>query len=42
MIASFPGNDLAAVLIAVVCIALFVRVTLADANIRKYNRQKEK
>ena len=31
----FGGNDLATVLIAVVCIALLVRVTLTDANVHK-------
>ena len=31
----FCGNDLATVLIAVVCIALLVWVTLTDANIHK-------
>ena len=31
----FWGNDLATVLIAVVCIALLVWVTLTDANIHK-------
>lgn len=41
-ITSFLGNELATVPIAVVCIALPVRVTLTDANIVKYSRQKEK
>ena len=41
-ITTFSGNELATVPIAVVCIALPVRVTLTDANIVKYNRQKEK
>ena len=41
-ITSFLGNELATVSIAVVCIALPVWVTLTDANIVKYNRQKEK
>ena len=41
-ITSFSGNELATVPIAVVCIALPVRVTLTDANIVKYSRQKEK
>lgn len=41
-ITPFLGNELATVPIAVVCIALLVRVTLTDANIVKYNRQKEK
>lgn len=40
--ASFLGNGLATVQFAVVCIALPVRVTLTDANIVKYSRQKEK
>lgn len=39
---SFLGNGLATVQFAVVCIALPVRVTLTDANIVKYSRQKEK
>ena len=34
-ITSFWGNELATVLIAVVCIALLVRVTLTDANVHK-------
>lgn len=34
-IISFSGNELATVLIAVVCIALLVLVTLTDANIQK-------
>ena len=34
-ITSFWGNELATVLIAVVCIALLVWVTLTDANIHK-------
>ena len=37
----FLGNELATVPIAVVRIALLVRVTLTDANIVKYNRQKK-
>lgn len=41
-IISFSGNELATVQIVVVCIALPVWVTLTDANIVKYNRQKEK
>lgn len=41
-ITSFLGNELATVQFAVVCITLPVRVTLTDANIVKYNRQKEK
>ena len=41
-ITSFSGNELATVSIAVVCIALPVWVTLTNANIVKYNRQKEK
>lgn len=36
-ITSFPGNDLATVLIAVVCIALLVWVTLYDRKNIKLN-----
>ena len=39
---SFLGNGLATVQFTVVCIALLVRVTLTDANIVKYSRQKNK
>ena len=35
-ITSFWGNELATVPIAVVCIALLVRVTLMDAKIQNY------
>lgn len=41
-ITSFLGNGLATVQFTVVCIALLVRVTLTDANIVKYSRQKNK
>ena len=34
-ITSFSGNELATVLIAVVCIALLIRVTLTDAKIKR-------
>lgn len=41
-ITSFSGNDLATVLIAVVCIALLARVTLTGTKVQNKNRRKEK
>ena len=35
-------NELATILITVICITLLVWVTLTDANIVKYSRQKER